>query len=243
MISGLWFVVSCLAITAFYCTVVILASLAGVRRRTNGIYDRAGRGWGRDNLAANRLPVTVTGREHLPDGPAVFVANHVSFVDIWVMLALLPGTVRFLAKRELLHVPIFGWAMRSAGHIPIDRQNREAAVDACGEAGMQIRNGTSAIVFGEGTRSRTGELLPLKKGACVLAIQAGVPVVPVYLEGTYEVLPKGTLRLKRRPIGMRIGPPISTAGLTYADRDALVVRCRESLVSLRDHVDGPLVAG
>jgi 1-acyl-sn-glycerol-3-phosphate acyltransferase len=243
MIAGFWFVLSCLAITAWYCAIVILASLAGVRRRPDGVFDRAGRGWGRNNLRANRLTVSVTGAENIPRGPVVFVANHVSFVDIWVLVALLPGTVRFLAKRELLHVPVFGWAMRSAGHIPIDRKNRQAAVDACGEAGTQIRNGTSAIVFGEGTRSRTGELLPLKKGAFVLAIQAGVPVVPVYLEGTYAVLPKGTLALKRRPIEMRIGQPIGTAGLTYADRDALSVRCREALISLRNHVDGPVLAG
>jgi 1-acyl-sn-glycerol-3-phosphate acyltransferase len=77
----------------------------------------------------------------------------------------------------------------------------------------------------------------------VLAIQAGVPVVPVYLEGTYEVLPKGTVFLKRWPISLRIGEPIGTAGLTYADRDALSGRCRAVLVALRDHVDGPLVAG
>jgi 1-acyl-sn-glycerol-3-phosphate acyltransferase len=241
--AGLWFVASCLAITIYYCGMVILASLAGVRRHPNGVYDRAGREWGRKNLAANRLKVEVLGKENIPDGPAVFVSNHVSFVDIWVLVGQLPGTVRFLAKRELLHVPIFGWAMRSAGHIPIDRKNRQAAVDACGEAGSMIRDGTSAIVFGEGTRSRTGELMPLKKGAFVLAIQAGVPVVPVYLEGTYQVLPKGTLRLKRRPILMRMGEPISTAGLGYADRDALSARCREALVALRDHVDGPVVAG
>ena len=241
--AGLWFVVSCVVITGYYCAMVILASLAGVRRRPDGVYDRAAREWGRKNLAANRLKVAVFGRENIPDGPAVFVSNHVSFVDIWVLVGHLPGTVRFLAKRELLHVPIFGWAMRSAGHIPIDRKNRQAAVDACGEAGSMIRDGTSAIVFGEGTRSRTGELMPLKKGAFVLAIQAGVPVVPVYLEGTYEVLPKGTIFLRRRPIQMRIGDPISTVGLRYADRDALSARCRESLVALRDHVDGPMVPG
>lgn len=241
--AGLWFVLSCLAITAYYCVVVIAASLAGVRRRLGGVYDRAGREWGRKNLAANRLTVTVSGEENIPDGPAVFVANHVSFVDIWVLVGYLPGTVRFLAKRELLRVPIFGWAMKSAGHIPIDRQNRRAAVDACGEAGMLIRAGTSAIVFGEGTRSRTGELLPLKKGAFVLAIQAGVPVVPVYLEGTYEVLPKGTVFLRRRPIHLRIGEPIGTTGLTYEDRDALVARGRDALIALRDHVDGPMVPG
>jgi 1-acyl-sn-glycerol-3-phosphate acyltransferase len=241
--AGIWFVLSCLLITAWYCLLVIVASLAGARHRPNGVYDRAAREWGRKNLAANRLLVTVIGGESIPDGPVVFVSNHVSFVDIWVLAGLLPGTVRFLAKRELLNVPIFGWAMRSAGHIPIDRKNRQAAVDACGEAGMKIRQGTSAIVFGEGTRSRTGQLLPLKKGAFVLAIQAGVPVVPVYLEGTFQVLPKGTVFLKRRPIQMRIGEAIGTTGLTYADRDALSARCREALVALRDHVDGPMVAG
>jgi 1-acyl-sn-glycerol-3-phosphate acyltransferase len=241
--AGIWFVLSCLLITAWYCLLVIVASLVGARQRPNGVYDRAARDWGRKNLAANRLAVTVSGRESIPDGPVVFVSNHVSFVDIWVLAGLLPGTVRFLAKRELLNVPIFGWAMRSAGHIPIDRKNRQAAVDACGEAGMKIRQGTSAIVFGEGTRSRTGQLLPLKKGAFVLAIQAGVPVVPVYLEGTFQVLPKGTVFLQRRPIQMRIGEAISTAGLTYADRDTLSVRCRDALVALRDHVDEPMVAG
>lgn len=243
MIAGFWFVLSCLAITAWYCAVVILASLAGIRQRPNGVYDRAAREWGRKNLAANRLEVSVAGQEKIPDGPVVFVSNHVSFVDIWALVAFLPGTVRFLAKRELLHVPIFGWAMRSAGHIPIDRKNRQAAVDACGEAGSMIRDGTSAIVFGEGTRSRSGQLLPLKKGAFVLAIQAGVPVVPVFLVGTYDVLPKGTIFLCRRPIQMRIGEPISTTGLSYADRDGLSAQCREALVALRDHVDGPLVAG
>ena len=243
MIAALWFLLSCIVITAWYCGVVILASLLGVRQRPDGVYDQAARSWGRKNLAANRLEVRQSGGENIPEGPAVFVSNHVSFVDIWVLVGTLPGTVRFLAKRELLNVPIFGWAMRSAGHIPIDRKNRSAAVDACGEAGMLIREGTSAIVFGEGTRSRTGELLPLKKGAFVLAIQAGVPVIPVFLEGTYEVLPKGTIFLRRRPIQMRIGEPISTAGLSYADRDALGARCREALVALRDHVDGPLVAG
>lgn len=241
--AGLWFVVSCLAITAYYCAVVIAAALLGVKRRPNGIYDRAARAWGQKNLAANRLRVTAYGLESLPPGPLVFVSNHVSFVDIWVLVALLPGTVRFLAKRELLHVPIFGWAMRSAGHIPIDRKNRKAAVDACGEAGGMIRDGASAIVFGEGTRSRTGELLPLKKGAFVLAIQAGVPVIPVYLAGTFKVLPKGTIFLRRHPITMHVGEPIPTEGLSYADRDALSARCREALIGLRDHVDGPVVAG
>ena len=241
--AGAWFVLSCLLITIYYCLVVILASLAGVRQRPGGVYDRAAREWGRKNLRANQLRVRAVGLDHIPAGPVVFVSNHVSFVDIWALVATLPGTVRFLAKRELLHVPVFGWAMRSAGHIPIDRKNRRAAVDACGEAGGMIRDGTSAIVFVEGTRRRTGSLLPLKKGAFVLAIQAGVPVVPVFLEGTYEVLPKGTVFLKRHPITLQVGEPISTTGLGYEDRDRLSARCREALEGLRDRIDGAVAAG
>jgi 1-acyl-sn-glycerol-3-phosphate acyltransferase len=177
LIRGVWFVISCLAITAWYCGLVIAASLLRVRRRPGGIYDLAAREWGRNNLRVNGLTLHVEGMKHVPCGPAVFVSNHVSFVDIWVLVAELPGVVRFLAKRELLRVPIFGWAMRSAGHIPIDRQNRTQAVGAVSEAGRQIQSGTSAIVFGEGTRSRDGTLKSLKKGAFVLAIQAGAPIV------------------------------------------------------------------
>jgi 1-acyl-sn-glycerol-3-phosphate acyltransferase len=241
--AALWFLVSCFFITSYYCLKVVGASLLGIRHRPGGVYDRAARDWGLKNLAANGLRVTVHCLELIPEGPCVFVANHVSFVDIWVLAGVLPGTVRFLAKRELLHVPIFGWAMRSAGHIPVDRKNRTAAVSAFSEAGRQIQNGTRAIVFGEGTRSRTGTLLPLKKGAFVLAIQARVPVIPVFLGGSYEVLPKGTVALKRHPIEVWIGEPLTTDGLRYEDREALMQRAEQALIALRDHVDARVVAG
>ena len=239
---AIWYVVSSLCVTAYYCLQVIYASLLGVKLRPGGVYDRAGRDWGRHLLRLNGLAVTLQGEEHIPTGPCVFVANHVSWVDIWALVAKLPGRVRFLAKRELLAVPFFGSAMKRAGHIPIDRQNRRAAFDAYGGAVRLIREGTRAIIFGEGTRSRDGTLLPLKKGPFVLAIQAGVPVVPVYLEGTYSVLPKGSISLRPQPIRVSIGEPLPTDGLEYADREALSHRCRESLLALRDHVDVPVVA-
>lgn len=239
---ALWYLLTSFFVTAYYCLLVIAASLIGVKLSPNGVYDRAGREWGRKLLWLNRVPVAVQGAEHIPTGPCVFVANHVSWVDIWALVGNLPGRVRFLAKRELLLVPVFGWAMKRAGHIPIDRQNRRAAFDAYTEAVRLIREGTRAIIFGEGTRSRSGELLPLKKGPFVLAIQAGVPVVPVFLEGTYQVLPKGSIRLRPRPIRILVGEPLSTDGLSYEDRETLGQRCRESLLALRDHVDGPVAA-
>ena len=239
---ALWYVLSSFFVTAYYCLLVIAASLVGVKLKTEGVYDRAGRDWGRKLLRLNGLEVSVRGEDNIPDGPCVFVANHVSWVDIWVLAATLPGRVRFLAKRELLMVPFFGSAMKQAGHIPIDRQNRRAAFDAYAEAVRLIQRGTRAVIFGEGTRSRDGTLLPLKKGPFVLAIQAGVPVVPVFIEGTFEVLPKGSIALRPRPIRILVGEPLSTEGLKYEDREWLSQRCRETLLALRDHVDGPLVA-
>ena len=156
-------------------------------------------------LALNRLEVVSRGLDRLPAGPCVIVANHVSFVDILVLLAVLPGTVRFLAKKGLFAVPLFGWALKVAGHIPVHRQDREAALTAYGEAAGMIRGGTTAIVFGEGTRSRDGRLKPLKKGPFVLAIRAGVPVVPACLLGTFEVLPKGSVAPNPHPIMLRVG--------------------------------------
>ncbi len=241
MIRALWYVATSFVVTAYYCLMVIVASLIGIPLTPNGVYDRAGREWGRKLLRLNGLHPMLVGGEQIPDGPCVFVANHVSWIDIWTLVALLPGRVRFLAKRELLLVPVFGWAMKRAGHIPIDRQNRRAAFDAYAEAVRLIRQGTRAIIFGEGTRSRNGELLPLKKGPFVLAIQAGVPVVPVYLEGTYQVLRKGSIALRPGPIRVLVAEPIGTEGLSYDDRETLSLRCRERLLGLRDHVDSSIV--
>jgi len=238
---ALWYVVSSFFVTTYYCMLVILASLVGVKLRPEGIYDRAGREWGRKLLHWNGLKVSLMGMENIPDGPCVFVANHVSWVDVWALAAILPGRVRFLAKRELLMVPFFGSAMKQAGHIPIDRQNRRAAFDAYAEAVRLIQHGTRAAIFGEGTRSRDGSLQPLKKGPFVLAIQAGVPVVPVFIEGTFAVLPKGSIALQPGPISVLVGEPLPTVGLSYEDRESLGQRCRERLLALRDHVDGSLV--
>lgn len=240
---ALWYVLTLTVVTLWNAGRAALAGLFRVPHRPGGIYDRATRTYGVQMLAWNGLKVETRGKEHIPAGPCVFVANHVSFVDILVLMAELPGTVRFLAKRELLRVPLFGWAMKAAGHIPIHRQSRTAAFTAYDEAARMIRGGTSAIVFGEGTRSPDGQLKPLKKGPFVLAISAGVPVVPVYLSGTFEVLPKGSISPRPHPIVMSVAPPIPTAGLDYEARDRLAVECHAALVTLRDRVDAAKRAG
>lgn len=224
-----------LALTLWHSAKAVFAALLGVRQRPGGVYDRTAYDWATRLLAATRISLAVEGGERLrPDRSCVYIANHVSFVDIWALLATLPGTVRFVFKKELMRVPLFGTAIRRAGHIRIDRQNRAAAFAAYEEAAADIRHGTSAIVFAEGTRSRDGRLLPFKKGPFVLAIAAQVPVVPVLVEGGYALMRRGSLYPKRGTIRIVIGEEIPTQGLGYDHREALADQTRDALLALRE---------
>jgi 1-acyl-sn-glycerol-3-phosphate acyltransferase len=243
MIGALWYGVTLLACTVWYGGKVILAALVGIPRQAGGVYEAAAREWGATLLRLHGLRVEVQGAKiAMAARPCVFVANHVSFVDTWALVTAIPGSTRFVAKHELRYVPFFGWAMEAAGHIAIDRRHRDAAFDAYERAAVAIHAGASAIVFAEGTRSRDGTLQPFKKGPFVLVIAAQVPVVPVYVDGTFDILPKGAAWIRRGPIRLIFGDPLPTAGLTYDDRDTLSARCRERLLALRSSVD-PLAVG
>lgn len=211
---------------------VMVAALVGVRHRPGGIYDRAAHNWGRRLLRANGVPVDLSGLEHLARGTSyVYASNHVSFADIWVLFAVLPGSVRFVAKKELLSVPFFGRAVRASGQIPIDRANLRDAFAAYDAAALAIRGGLSAIVFAEGTRSRDGSLREFKKGPFVLAIAAGAPVVPVLLQGTRDVLPPGGWWVRPGRVRVTLSAPVPTTGLSYEDRDALLGKVRAGMLS------------
>lgn len=224
-------------LTVWHALKVTVAALAGVRDRPGGYYDRELRAWARRLLEVTDLPVEAHGLERIPPVGCVYAVNHASFVDIWILVALLPGSTRFVAKRELARVPIFGWALRATGQIPLDRRDREAAARSYRAAAEEMRAGRSVIVFVEGTRSRTGRLGEFKKGAFVLAIEAGVPLVPVYLRGTRAAMRRGSLWLRRRPVTLVVGEPVATAGLTYDDRDALLARVREWFLAKERAVD------
>jgi 1-acyl-sn-glycerol-3-phosphate acyltransferase len=167
------------------------------------------------------------------DQPVMYASNHSSMFDIWALFATLPGSVRFVAKRELFRIPLLGRAMLAVGHVPIDRSARKSAFEAYDEAARMIRSGTSVVVFPEGTRSRTGELLPFKNAPFGLAIAAQVPIVPVYVHHTFEILPKGAWRLRPRPIRLLVAPPIATAGLSPDDRERLRDEVRAAMVALQ----------
>lgn len=233
VLRTLWYIATIAFVTFYWSMACILAALAGVEYRKGGIYDRATRNWGRWLSAANGLTLRTEGLERLPaDRPYVFIANHFSFCDIWALCAVLPDSVRFLAKKELFDIPIFGRAMRVARHIRIDRQNLQAAFGAYEEAGKVIREGISAIVYAEGTRSPDGKLQPFKKGPFVLAIASRVEVIPVWVGGAYQALPKGQLYVRPGVVTIRLGAPIPTSGFSYDARGALMERVRGEIVAL-----------
>ncbi len=240
MIRWLWFAVCIVPVTLVHGLAAIAAALVGVPRRPGGggVYDWATVDWSRWLLRLAGTRVEALGLERIPrDGPVVYASNHTSMFDIWALSATLPGSTRFVAKRELGRIPILGLAMRRAGHILIDRYNRARAFEAYDQAAATIHSGISAIVFPEGTRSRTGELLPFKNAPFALAIAAQVPIVPVYVHGTYRILPKGSLRLRPQPIRLQVGEPLPTAGLSLGDREALRDRVRAAIVQLKARVD------
>jgi len=212
-----------------------VAGLFRVRNRPGGVYDWASTDWSRDILGAAGTPVIAEGLENIPRDQAVMYAcNHSSMFDIWALFATLPGSVRFVAKQELFKIPLLGGAMRAVGHIPIDRAARKKAFEAYDEAARTIQQGTSSIlVFPEGTRSRTGELLPFKNAPFGLAIAAQVPIIPVYVHHTFEILPKGAWRLRSRPIRLLVAPPIATRGLGPDDRERLRDEVRAAMVALQ----------
>jgi 1-acyl-sn-glycerol-3-phosphate acyltransferase len=242
MIRTWWFFLVLFLSTVWNGTKALVAGVLGVRQVTGGVYDLAARRWARSAMWAAGVRFSVHGMEHVPrDRPVVFASNHQSWFDIFLLLAALPGSIRFVAKQELARVPLLGGAMRAAGHIYIDRESRQAAFAAYQAAAATIRSGISAVVFPEGTRSRTGEMQPFKKGPFVLAIAAGVPVVPAYCAATFTLMPKGSRRISPHPIVLMIGPAIPTTGLTYDDREELMKQTRRAVDGLR--VDASKVVG
>jgi 1-acyl-sn-glycerol-3-phosphate acyltransferase len=153
-------------------------------------------------------------------------------IDIWAIVTHLPRVPKFVMKKELLRIPIFGSAARGAGHIVIDRQNRVSAFESYQRASQVIRDGASACVFAEGTRSRTGRLLPFKKGPFVLAIAAQVPMVPVLVVGAYELMPRLAPYPHPGTVTLRIGEELPTEGLRYEDREALSTRARAAMLAM-----------
>jgi 1-acyl-sn-glycerol-3-phosphate acyltransferase len=210
-----------LVVTVVFGTLVLAARLLGVTDGPGSVYEKAPRWWARAMLFMSGTRVVVHGAERMHTGEArVFVSNHVSWYDVLALVGHLPR-YSFVAKAELFRVPLFGPAARAVGTIPIERENRKAAFQSYEEAAVRIRGGRNVVVFPEGTRGPSYALRPFKKGPFVLAIAAGVPIVPTLIHGTVEVLPRGSLWLRAGRVDVHLLEPVPTAGLSYDERDAL----------------------
>lgn len=226
----------CSALIIMWVVVVII--IFGSAAIVVSFFDKKGilahivaRSWGQSILFASRIHVTVKGFSNIdPDKPYIFMPNHMSNFDIPVLLAHLKVQFRWLAKAELFRIPLFGFAMKRAGYISIDRSNRKSAFESLARAAQIIRNGRSVLIFPEGTRSRDQSIKPFKKGGFVLAVESGVPIVPVIIHGTWRIMSKNGLMIRPGDVTVEILEPIETGNYSRATKDELLERVREVMV-------------
>jgi 1-acyl-sn-glycerol-3-phosphate acyltransferase len=188
--------------------------------------------WAKTLLLLSGTHVEVIGAENVLMGkPQIFMSNHQSDFDIFVVLGFIPGQFRWIAKKELFKIPVFSGAMRNAGYIEIDRQNHEKAMKSLDIAAQKIREGKSVMTFPEGTRSKDGTIKPFKQGMFHLAIKAGVPIVPVCIIGAGAIMSRRSLRINPGKVTMIIDKPIDVTVYTIEDRVQLIERVRNVIVS------------
>jgi len=217
----------------FYTAVCGTFSLCGSFFDAHGRWQHGcARVWSWLILKTGRIHLRVEGLENVdPHQTVIFCSNHPSAMDIPILFVSLPVQFRFLAKRSLFHVPFLGWHLRRSGHIPVDRGRPREALKGFDQAAKRIKEGRPVVVFPEGSRSRTTEMLPFKSGTFYLAILSGVPVVPITLVGSRPVLVPDTYHVRSGNVRVIIHKAIPTAGLTVHDVSDLSKRVREQIVS------------
>jgi len=195
--------------------------------------------WSRSFFWLMFLPVSVKGQEHIQKGQSyVFVANHQSMFDVWLVYGWLPVIFKWLMKAELRKVPFVGTGCKAAGHIFIDRRNAKAAMESLKEVEKQLVDGVCTVIFPEGTRTMDGEVGRFKRGAFQIAMDLGLPVIPLSLDGCFDVLPKGKPFVHRVACSMYIGEPIDLKQFKDAegnpDANAAIEAVRDAVIKGMD---------
>lgn len=218
-------------------TIGIVGAYVGLTRR---YYDWAARTWCRIILSTSGIRVRALGLEQIRrDRPQIIAANHQSMYDVYVLAMTVPVRFHFVAKTELRRIPVFGRAAAAAGHVFLDRGDRAAAIESLRQAGAKLHQArSSAIVFPEGTRSRTGHLQPFKKGPFIMAIEAGVPIVPTIIEGTFDILPKGGRRVRPQEVTVWFGEPVDPGSYGYARRDDFIAEVHARMKAMQESLRG-----
>jgi 1-acyl-sn-glycerol-3-phosphate acyltransferase len=225
---SVWVALNLFVGTAVLSIFVITVALL---RHRGGLYDWTARTWAKWMIWASGARIRIEGMENLPrDRPVIIASNHQSWFDVFALASVIPQRFRFIAKAELRDIPLFGLAWESSGHISIDRKDRNKAIRALDEAAALVRSDNSAVViFPEGTRSATGELLPFKKGAFMMALRTGIEIVPAAVLGSRYVQPKGDWRVRPGRIIVRFGPPIDSSKFDEDHREELMLEVRQRI--------------
>jgi 1-acyl-sn-glycerol-3-phosphate acyltransferase len=212
----------------------LLAICCSFFARTGNSVHLVARFWGKTILWVSGIRVTAIGLDRISGlTSCIFMSNHQSNFDIPVLLSHLPKQFRWLAKAELFKIPIFGRSMSGAGYISIDRSDRKSAFKSLARAAETIRNGTSVMIFPEGTRSKDGRLQPYKKGGFVMAVDAQVPIVPIVIEGTHEIMPKGRLLIRPRPVTVTFCEKIDTRGFSRETKEKVMDQVRQAMQAIQ----------
>ena len=227
-----------LTILAYIAVAAPLALVCGVLLRWPDGMWALGHTGARLALALAGIRYRISGREHVPATAVVFCSNHESNVDPPVLFEALHRRLHILYKAELHKFPIMGTVFDVGGFVPIERNDRESALRSIALGAESLKAGNSFLIFPEGTRSRTGHLLPFKKGGFIMAIQAQAPIVPVAIQGGRAAMKKGSAFVRPVKVSVRMGTPIPTAGLGLDDRDALIQNVRDEVERLL--AQGPL---
>jgi len=210
--------------TAFFGTISLVCGLWDKDGRQQHLCARL---WSRTLLRISLSPVTVEHAERLPTNePAVYASNHLSYYDTPMLFAKLPFQFRILAKAPLFKIWFLGWYLQRSGQVPIDQSSARAGVTSLLRGVATLKSGLPLMIFPEGGRAATGELQDMVAGAAWMAIKAQVPLVPLTLVGTYELLPIHVYALRPRPLKLIVGEPISTMSMTTKEADALTQRLR-----------------
>jgi 1-acyl-sn-glycerol-3-phosphate acyltransferase len=212
-----------LALTALCATVAFLAAILD---RSGRATRQVGGWWSRALLRLFAVRVEVEGAANVPGGPAVYAANHTSTLDILVVFGYLPVDFRIVFKQSVGFIPILGWSIWLGGHVPIDRSHPFRARKSLERAARRIAGGTNVVLFPEGTRSPDGRIGLFRRGSFSLAIEAGVPVVPVSLVGVKAVVPSGIPSVRPGTVRVVIHPPVPSAGRSLEAVDAFAAEVR-----------------
>jgi 1-acyl-sn-glycerol-3-phosphate acyltransferase len=230
MLRTVWAAFVALVATIPLATAVMLVALVKSNAR---IIDAIIRLWAAILVKGAGIDLRAEGTERVDRKQRyILVANHTSYFDIPCVFVAIPQPIRFMAKVSLFKIPIFGWAIGRAGFIPIDRKNRRTAVKSFDLAAQRIRKGNTIVVFPEEGRSRERAMRPFQRGGFLLALRSELPILPIAIDGTYDVYRAGAKWITAGPVTVRVGTPIPTAGLTVRDKDRLLEESRAQILAM-----------